>query len=639
MSALATMPNPASVVQAVVGSPQQDRFWVEIVDGRGHIVLMARAGTGKTFSVVEAAKRALKRWPNLRVGFCAFNAHIAKELKEKVPVGCDAFTLHSLGLRAITGHLSRRPTIDDGKVRAILDRMAEPSDRNRGKVDRALAKACTALVSLCKAYLYEGTPHELDDILKRHDVDLSPDSAPTSPTGKPRSVFTNATLKPRVYALVPYLLTACKQTLSVIDYDDMIWLPVVLGLKVDTRDLLFIDEAQDMNRCQQKLAFLVCPRGRIVIVGDPAQSIYAFRGADVLSMPRMTELLEKSERGCITLPLTFTRRCPKNVVALAKAIVPDIEALPDAPDGSVEYLPEKEFSLNARPFDMVLCRTNAPLVKAAHQFLRAGKKAVLRGKDISGQIRDLIEGFGAQTIEELGDMLMRYRLAEGERLENAGKSAQVISAHEDRCDTLQVLMEGCDTLPALDSKIKKIFDSKDEYGAIILSSIHGSKGLEAETVFILRPDLMPHPKAESKEDKEQEANIKYVALTRSKNRLVFVESDSPDKGQAPAFIEQGLKEIFDKHHGDDMGQLDDDEDEEEELHFEESGCNPSAPTARRGMTIEEEIALQDRLEAPSLDWYKSAREMLTVLENNAPFDAPPEYFDALAKAKEALPRC
>ncbi|RYG66527.1 ATP-dependent helicase [bacterium] len=614
-------PNPSSVI----GTPQQDVFWETVICGKGHIVLMARAGTGKTFSVVEAAKRALQKWPNLRVGFSAFNAHIAKELKSKVPRGCQAFTLHSLGLQAITAHLGRRPNIDDGKVRAILDRMAAPEDLNKGRVDRALVKACNSLVSLCKAYLYEGTPAQLDEILSRHDVDLSPDSAVT-PTGKPRSVFTNATLKPRVYQLVPFLLEAAKTTLSVIDYDDMIWLPVVLGLKVTTYDLLFIDEAQDMNRCQQKLAFMVCPRGRIVIVGDPAQSIYAFRGADVLSMPRMTELLETSVRGCVTLPLTFTRRCPKAVVTLAQAIVPDIEALPDAPEGIVETITEKDFSQVARAGDMVLCRTNAPLVKAAHQFLRAGRKAVLRGKDLSGQIRDLIEGMGAQTLEELGDMLMRYRLAEGERLESAGKSAQVITAHEDRCDTLTVLMEGCSSLPELDAKISRIFDKKDENGAIILSSVHGSKGLEADTVYILRPDLMPHPKAERKEDQEQESNIRYVALTRAKNRLVFVESEAA-KEAVEAFIEKGLKEIFDKHHGDDMGQLNEDDDEDE----------PESESTYFPDDDSKELPWREGFD--SINWLQVHKARLTELERTTPFDAPPEYIEALEKAKAVLPRC
>src|SRR5690606_2972948 len=43
---------------AVVGTPQQEAFWQSVVESESHIVLEARAGCGKTFSVVEAAKRA-----------------------------------------------------------------------------------------------------------------------------------------------------------------------------------------------------------------------------------------------------------------------------------------------------------------------------------------------------------------------------------------------------------------------------------------------------------------------------------------------------------------------------------------------------------------------------------------------------
>jgi ATP-dependent exoDNAse (exonuclease V) beta subunit len=67
----------------------------------------------------------------------------------------------------------------------------------------------------------------------------------------------------------------------------------------------------------------------------------------------------------------------------------------------------------------------------------------------------------------------------------------------------------------------QLFDAKDDGDSIILSSVHSCKGLEAETVYILRPELMPHPKATRPEDTEQENNIRYVALTRSKNKIVF----------------------------------------------------------------------------------------------------------------------
>jgi len=56
---------------------------------------------------------------------------------------------------------------------------------------------------------------------------------------------------------------------------------------------------------------------------------------------------------------------------------------------------------------------------------------------------------------------------------------------------------------------------------VTLTTIHGSKGLEATRVFHLKPDLVPHPKAEKDWEKEQEGNLKFVALTRAKQDLFF----------------------------------------------------------------------------------------------------------------------
>ena len=56
----------------------------------------------------------------------------------------------------------------------------------------------------------------------------------------------------------------------------------------------------------------------------------------------------------------------------------------------------------------------------------------------------------------------------------------------------------------------------------MLSSIHKSKGLEADRVFILGDELMPLKKAELNWEKEQEENLMYVAYTRAKSELIFI---------------------------------------------------------------------------------------------------------------------
>jgi superfamily I DNA/RNA helicase len=54
-------------------------------------------------------------------------------------------------------------------------------------------------------------------------------------------------------------------------------------------------------------------------------------------------------------------------------------------------------------------------------------------------------------------------------------------------------------------------------------AVHQAKGLEAERVFITRPDLMPLTRVRQEWELQQELNIEYVAYTRSKSELFFVE--------------------------------------------------------------------------------------------------------------------
>ena len=59
--------------------------------------------------------------------------------------------------------------------------------------------------------------------------------------------------------------------------------------------------------------------------------------------------------------------------------------------------------------------------------------------------------------------------------------------------------------------------------AISLMTMHGAKGLEFHTVFIIgaNEDICPYKKAETKEEIEEERRLFYVAMTRAKKRLVI----------------------------------------------------------------------------------------------------------------------
>jgi superfamily I DNA/RNA helicase len=70
-----------------------------------------------------------------------------------------------------------------------------------------------------------------------------------------------------------------------------------------------------------------------------------------------------------------------------------------------------------------------------------------------------------------------------------------------------------------------LFTDTSASGEVVtLSSIHRAKGLEADNVVILEPELLA-ARARDPEAFQQEKNLLYVALTRAKNHLAFASGE------------------------------------------------------------------------------------------------------------------
>lgn len=480
-----------------VPSDQQSRFLDAIRDGESHLLLEARAGSGKSTTCREGA-RLLPRLA--RVWYACFNAHIAREFQADLPPSCRARTLHSFGLELLKAHLPE-VQIDNDK----LDRIAEVYFPDR--FQRPQRSAVARLAEACRNLLLpadKATPDVLRELAAIQGIDL------------PREQTED------VLAVVPDVLTRCLAQTVTIDFTDMIWLPVMLGIEPPAPpDVLFVDEAQDLNACQHALVDLMCPTGRVVVVGDRFQSIYAFRGADAQSIPSFEGRLASSKRGLETYPLTVTRRCPRRHVVMARRLVGDLDYLPSAPDGEIVALDEKEVMADLMPGDMVLCRTNAPLVSLCYRLLRENRRAVVRGRDIGKGLLTLIARLRPSSTSDLVRRLSDYRIQELERLSGLRNPEPAQQVVNDRTDCLLTLTEGAESLDAVRNRCETLFSDTSEDGAIVLSSAHKAKGLERDRITIIRPDLMPGPWAKSQADAQQERNLAYVAATRACKRLAF----------------------------------------------------------------------------------------------------------------------
>lgn len=95
---------------------------------------------------------------------------------------------------------------------------------------------------------------------------------------------------------------------------------------------------------------------------------------------------------------------------------------------------------------------------------------------------------------------------------------------EERAKAFQTIEEWFEHVEEYSRELTKQAASQNENReAVMLMTMHGSKGLEFHTVFIVGANetITPYKKAETKEDMEEERRMFYVAMTRAKKKLVI----------------------------------------------------------------------------------------------------------------------
>jgi DNA helicase-2/ATP-dependent DNA helicase PcrA len=458
----------------------------------GNLVVEALAGTGKSTTIEECVTRTDA---DSSVLVCAFNAAIAASLKPRMPEGVEVSTIHSFGLKALRNAFGSLE-VDKFKVSELCKEIVAPDWGAR-----EARTTVTKLVSIAKGQAFEavGGGRAKLDVLDEWADDYGVDF----PKGWERGKLVSAALQ--------ILRAQQREPRGSIDFDDMIWLPVVLGIEVPSFNYVFVDETQDLNPAQLELVKRAGEGGRVIAVGDRRQAIYGFRGADSQAIPRMVE-----ELGARVLPLSITYRCPRGVVRCANQYVPALEAAPGAPEGEVRAATMAELEDEAQAGDFVLSRTNAPLVSLAFRWIAAGVPARIQGRDIGTGLATWVK---AQNVAagEIGMRALRakieaWRDAEVTRLIEKDRDTQAVV---DKAACLTAIAMQCKDVGDMLKRIEALFSDSGPRSAITLSSTHRAKGLEADRVWLLRDTYLKWKGAE-------EENLLYVAITRSKRELIFV---------------------------------------------------------------------------------------------------------------------
>lgn len=245
----------------------------------GPCMVLAGAGSGKTRVITQKIAYLLREceYAARHVVALTFTNKAAREMNhrlrqlvdKRLTKGLTISTFHSLGLRFLreeAQHLGIKPQfsiLDATDAMGILQELLATTDKAR-------LRAVQQTISLWKNSL------------------MDPDAAE-------RSAVTPSDIEAaRVYRSYSATLTAYQS----VDFDDLIRLPALLleqNEEVRRRwqsrvQYLLVDEYQDTNVCQYRLVrLLVGDRAMFTVVGDDDQAIYAWRGATVDNLMKLTD--------------------------------------------------------------------------------------------------------------------------------------------------------------------------------------------------------------------------------------------------------------------------------------------------------------------------------------------------------------
>jgi superfamily I DNA/RNA helicase len=522
------------VVKKFTPSKYQKEIFKFITKDKKNGLISAVAGSGKTTTLIKALEIIPK---DNSVLFLAFNKNISDELKKRVPLNkcIEVRTVHSFGYTILTSVVN--PEINQNKYRLLYQDIITCLKTK----DYSILKTKYSFDQINIGYFYEiknlindknlfditfkSDVLKLSNLGRLHYIDFNTFSVGVSELKFLSNVHSVIT-EDKQCEIAFYLTKMGMNYMDMIDYTDMIFLPNVLKLNVPKYDFVFIDECQDLNTCQRLLMqeAIKPETGRFIAVGDPKQAIYAFAGADAESYNKLREI-----PNTIELPLSETYRCSPEIVNMVKDINSEILPHPKNKKGKVIH----DFShLDIEDGDMVLCRNTFPLVSFCIHLLSKGKKSYIIGSDIGLSLINMInkcerknEEFNMENVfarlhQEKENLIDKVMVNNSMNRQEALEQNNVILFNE-KVDIIEGLSDEIDDPIIVIKKIENIFSDDNKQG-ISLSTIHKSKGLESERVFILHPELLPSKNAFLSWEIEQENNLKYVAYTRAKTTLGFI---------------------------------------------------------------------------------------------------------------------
>lgn len=485
---------------------------IEIIHSTGNIKINAVAGSGKTTTVIEYART---RPATSKILYLAFNKSVkleaAKKFADKGLNNVKVETAHSLAYRHIVYQHAYKVSAQGYKTNEIAELL-----NLQGNGEKHTEYVIANHISKFMAYFCNSDKQKVQDLNYLDTI-------------------TDPKAKSFVATFYTYIATQTRLLLSKMDKGeidithDFYLKKFQLSNPTLNYDYILFDEGQDASPAM--LDVFLKQKAIKVIVGDTHQQIYGWRFA--------VNSLEKADFKTYHLSTSF--RFSQDIANLAiealklKNYLGDHQSIPITGKGNN----------NTNKTRAIIARTNLGLLLKAIEFVTEKKK--VKHIYFEGNINSYTYADEGASLYDVLSLYNAKRNLIKDKLIKSMKDLDELEDYIEKTEDVQlgmmveIVREYGNEIPNIIKAIKeKHVDNDDkEKAEMIFSTVHRCKGMEYDIVQLVNDFISEEKLKKLTEDKKaeeinttklnEEINLLYVAVTRTKNSLHIPEALIPNE--------------------------------------------------------------------------------------------------------------
>ena len=483
---------------------------IDIINSTGNIKINAVAGSGKTTTVIEYART---RPATSKILYLAFNKSVkleaVKKFSDKGLNNVKVETAHSLAYRNIVFQSNYKVRGQGYKTNEIAELLNLQGNEEK-HTEYVIANHINKFIS----YFCNSDKQKVQDLNYLDTV--------TDPKAK---IF--------VSSFYDYIVSQSRVFLSKMDTGeieithDFYLKKFQLSNPKLQYDYILFDEGQDASPAM--LDVFLKQKATKVIVGDTHQQIYGWRFA--------VNSLEKADFKTYHLSTSF--RFSQDIANLAMEVlkykkhINENKAIPITGKGI-----SKEIKTKA-----VLARTNLGLLLKAIEYVTEKKK--IKHIYFEGNINSYTYADEGASLYDVLNLYNNKKHLIKDKLIKAMKNLDELEDYIEKTEDVQLAMmveivkEYGNKIPDIIKSIKEkhVDNDNKEKAEIIFSTVHRCKGMEYDAIQLVNDFISEEKLEKLKESKKaeqinatklnEEINLLYVAVTRTKNSIYIPESLMP----------------------------------------------------------------------------------------------------------------